>query len=125
MRGLLIVAAIAAAVMIVQGYARSEQVNGGSYLAQVQEVIVEATPGVYGPRPPGAQMPGVPQWVNVSFPAPLADGRTTATARVPDLLHVKEGDLVMVRFAASGFPEAQPAVNEVSAVASEPPTWVR
>jgi hypothetical protein len=125
MRGLLIVAAIAAAVTIVQSYARSEQVSGGSYLARVEEVIVEATPGVYSPRPHGARMPGVPQWVNVSFPAPLEDGRTSATARVPDLMQVEEGDLVMVRFAESGFPEAHPAVNEVSAVASEPPTWVR
>lgn len=125
MRGLLIVAAIAAAVTIVQSYARSEQVSGGSYLAQVDEVIVEASPGVYAPRPAGARMPGTPQWVNVSFPVPLEDGRTSTTARVPDRLYVREGDLVMVRFAASGFPEAQPAVNEVSAVASEPPTWVR
>jgi hypothetical protein len=125
MRGLLIVAAIAAAVTIVQSYARSEQVSGGSYLARVDEVIVEANPGVYTPRPAGARMPGTPQWVNVSFPAPLEDGRTSATARVPAFLYVKEGDVVMVRFAATGFPEAQPAVNEVSAVASEPHTWVR
>lgn len=125
MRALLIVAAIAAAVTIVQGYARSEQVSGGSYLARVDEVIVEATPGVYSPRPRGVRMPGVAQWVNVSFPAPLPDGRTSATARVPDLLQVDAGDLVMVRFAANGFPEAQLAVNEASAVASDPPTWVR
>jgi hypothetical protein len=125
MRGLLIIVAIAAAVTIVQGYARSEQVSGGSYLGRVDEVIVEASPGVYAPRPPGARMPGTPQWVNVTFPEPLEDGRTSATARVPTFLYVKEGDLVMLRFPATGFPEARPAVNEVSAVASEPHTWVR
>lgn len=125
MRGLLIALAIASAVMIVQGYAQSEQVSGGSYLARVDEVIVEASPGVFTPRAPGARMPGTPQWVNVTFPEPLEDGRTSATAQVPDSLYVKEGDLVMLRFAATGFPEAQPAVNEVSAVASEPRTWVR
>jgi hypothetical protein len=125
MRGLLIIFAIAAAVTIVQGYARSEQVSGGSYLGRVDEVIVEASPGVYAPRPPGARLPGTPQWVNVTFPEPLADGRTSATARVPIFLYVKEGDLVMLRFPPTGFPEAQPAVNEVSAVASEPRTWMR
>ncbi len=121
----MIVLAIGAAVLIVQGYARSEQVSGGSYLARVDEVIVETSPGVYAPRPAGARMPGVQQWVNVTFPEALEDGRTSATAQVPDSLYVKEGDLVMLRFAATGFPEAQPAVNEVSAVASEPHTWMR
>lgn len=125
MRGLLIVLAIASAVMIVKGYAQSEQLSGGSYLARVDEVIVETSPGVYTPRPAGARMPGMPQWVNVTFPEPLEDGRTSATAQVPDSLYVKEGDLVMLRFAATGFPEAQPAVNEVSAVASRPHTWMR
>ena len=124
MRGLLIIMAIASAVLIVQGYARSEQVNGGSYLARVDQVIVEVNPGVYTPRPPGARMPGTPQWAEVTFPEPLEDGRTSATARVPQFMYVKEGDLVMLRFAA-GFPEAQPAVNEISAVASGPHTWVR
>ena len=125
MRGLLIALAIASAVMIVQGYARSEQVMGGSYLARVDQVIVEMHPGIYSPRLAGARMPGTPQWVNVTFPEPLEDGRTSATARVPAFLHVKEGDLVMLRFAAAGFPQAQPAVNEVSAVASDPGIWVR
>jgi len=125
MRGLLIALAIASAVMIVQGYARSEQVNGGSYLARVEQVIVEVRSGVYAPRPAGARMPGTPQWVNVTFPEPLEDGRTSATARVPAFLYVQEGDLVVLRFAATGFPEAHPAVNEVSAVASEPRTWIR
>lgn len=125
MRGLLIGLAIASAILIVQGYARSEQVNGGSYLARVEEVIVEVSPGVYAPRPPGARMPGTPQWVNVNFPEPLEDGRTSATASVPAFVYVKEGDLVMLRFAETGFPEAHPAVNEVSAVASEPHTWMR
>jgi hypothetical protein len=125
MRGVLILLAIAAAIMIVQGYAQSEQVSGGSYLARVDEVIVETSPGVYQPRPPGTRMPGTPQWVNVTFPEPLADGRTSATAQVPDSFDVKEGDAVMLRFATSGFPEARPAAKEVSAVAREPRSWVR
>jgi hypothetical protein len=125
MRGFLIVLAIAAAVMIVQGYAQSEQVSGGSYLARVDEIIVETSPGVYQPRPPGARMPGTSQWVSVIFPEPLADGRTSATAQVPDSFDVKEGDLVMLRFPPTGFPEARPAPKEFSAVTSEPRSWVR
>jgi hypothetical protein len=109
----------------VKGYAQSEQVSGGSYLARVDEVIVETSPGVYQPRPPDARMAGMSQWVNVTFPAPLADGRTSATAQVPDSLYVKQGDVVMLRFPATGVPEAQPAVTEVSAATSQPRTWVR
>jgi len=125
MRGVLILLAIAAAVMIVQGYAQTEEVSGGSYLARVDEVIVETSPGVYQPRPPGTKLPGTPQWVNVTFPEPLADGRTSATAEVSDDFDVKAGDVVMLRFGSTGFPEARPATKEVSAVAPEPRSWVR
>ena len=125
MRGFLILLAIAAAVMIVQGYAQSDEVSGGSYLARVDEVIVETSPGVYQPRPPGGRMPGTPQWVNVTFPEPLADGRTAATAQMPDAFDVKQGDLVMLRFATTGFPEARPAAKEFSVVTPDPHTWVR
>jgi hypothetical protein len=106
MRGLLIALAIASAVMIVQGYARSEQVNGGSYLAQVEQVIVEVRPGVYAPRPAGARMPGTPQWVNVTFPEPLEDGRTSVNG-VPGNL-AQEGDWWCCASRPRGSPKPTP-----------------
>ena len=124
MRGLLIGFAVLSAVMIVQGYARTEQTNGGSYLARVDKVFVEVDAGVYLPADTATRLPGMPQWVHVSFPEPLEDGRTSATAKVPPDLRVECNDLVMLRFARVGFPQAGPADNEISAVVSKPQVWI-
>jgi len=118
MRGLLIAVAIASAIIIVQGYARSEQVDGSSYLVAVEQVFIEVQPGVYAPRARGEHRPDMTQWAHVSFSAPLEDGRTSATARVPSDLRVDVGDLVMLRFAPSGSRGTLPATNEISALPS-------
>lgn len=122
MRGVLIACAIGAAVMIVHGYAQSERLDGGSYIARVEQVFVEVQPGVYTPQAKSRRTPGMPRWVNVTFPQPLEDGRTGATARVPPELIVNPGDLVMLRFA--GLSDS-PLANEISAVAPRNHVWIR
>lgn len=86
MRGLLIALAIASAVMIVQGYARSEQVMGGSYLARVDQVIVEMHPGIYSPpagRREDARHAAVGERHLPGAPRGRADVGNGARARVP------------------------------------------
>jgi hypothetical protein len=124
MRGLLIGFAILSGVMIVQGYARTEQITGGSYLARVDRVFVEVDTGVYLPAEAATRLPGMPQWVHVSFPEPLEDGRTSATAKVQTDLSVERDDLVMLRLVGTGFPRAEPVYNEISAVLSKPQIWI-
>lgn len=124
MRGLLIGFAILSGIMIVQGYARTEQITGGSYLARVDSVFVEVETGVFLPVEAAPRAPGMPQWVNVSFPEPLQDGRTSATTKVQADLHVEPDDLVMLRFAPTGFPQVEPVYNEISAVVSKPQVWI-
>jgi hypothetical protein len=116
--------AILSGIMIVQGYARTEQITGRSYLARVDSVFVEVDTGVFLPFEAAPRAPGRPQWVNVSFPEPLRDGRTSATAKVQANLRVERDDLVMLRFAPTGFPQAEPAYNEISAVVSKPQVWI-
>jgi len=120
MRGLLIALAIIAGIMIVQGYARTDQIPGGRYLARVEKVYVETDPGVFVRATTAARIPNQPLWVDVSFLEPLQDGRTTATAKVPADLRVQPNDLVMLRFAPEGFPRAEPVQHEISAVVSKP-----
>lgn len=120
MRGLLIIFAVLAGIMIVQGYARTEQITGGSYLARVDKVYVETDPGVFVRAAAAVRTPSQPLWVDVNFLEPLQDGRTTATAKVPADLRVQPNDLVMLRFAPAGFPQAEPVHHEVSAVVSKP-----
>ncbi|HTO44516.1 MAG TPA: hypothetical protein VML56_10595 [Burkholderiales bacterium] len=97
---------LAAAFVLVQGYARVAELNGSSHTGVVERVYVEQSPGVYVERSAGPAESSGPVWADVKFPEPLIDGRIAAIAVVPRALQVEPGDRVEMRFAAGGQSEA-------------------
>ena len=85
------------AILLVQGYARTDSLSQGTYEGTVEALFEEAHPGVYVARRAerGIQ---APTWVHVRFDAPLNDGRRFAVAMLPPPLEVQTGDRVEMRF---------------------------
>jgi hypothetical protein len=108
------------AVLLVQGYARTERLSDSVHLGIVEALFEEAHPGVYMPRrsPESAQLP---VWVHVSFGEPLEDGRTFAVAALPSGVKARPGDIVEMRFGdQTDVDRYGPGRNVVTAVLSGP-----
>lgn len=88
------------AVLLVQGYARTERVGMTTHVGKVEALYEEAHPGVYVPR----RLAGAseaPLWVHVRFPQPLLDGRSFTVAALPEGMAVQVDDTVEVKFGDS------------------------
>jgi hypothetical protein len=102
MKGIIGILALAAVVVLVQGYARTDELNGSIHQGVVERVFVEQDLGVYVDRETSPSNQAGTAWVDVKFLEPLADGSTTAIALLPPYLRVKPGDRVEMRFAGGG-----------------------
>ena len=104
--------ALAAAFVLVQGYARVAELNGSTHAGVVERVYIEQSPGVYFERSAALAESSGPVWADVRFPEPLIDGRITAIAVVPSSLRVEPGDRVEMRFAADNGAQSEAAPLE-------------
>lgn len=118
MKSLVGVFALAAVIVLVRGYARTEELNGSIHQGVVERVFVEQDLGVYVDRETAPSNQAGTAWVDVKFPEPLADGSTTAIALLPPYLRVERGDRVEMRFGGSDGrqTEAAPDQNRVTAL---------
>jgi len=107
---------LAAAFVLVQGYARVADLNGSTHTGVVERIYVEQSPGVYVERSAALAESSGPVWADVRFPEPLIDGRITAVAVVPRALQVEPGDRVEMRFAADSGPHSEAAPLEQNRV---------
>jgi hypothetical protein len=104
------------AILLVQGYARTDSLSQGIYEGTVEALFEEAHPGVYLARRAETDAK-VPTWVHIRFDAPLSDGRRFAVAVLPPQLAVKAGDRVEMRFGDAADIDAQgPERNVVTRV---------
>jgi len=108
--------ALAAAFVLVQGYARVAELNGSTHVGVVERVYVEQSPGVYVERNSAPAESSGPVWADVRFPEPLIDGRITTIAAVPRALRVEPGDRVEMRFAADNGVQSEAASLEQNRV---------
>jgi hypothetical protein len=99
MKSVIGIFAVAAVVVLVQGYARTDELNGSIHRGVVERVFVEQDLGVYVDRDSAPSNLAGTAWVDVRFPEPLADGSTMAIALLPPYLRVERGDRVEMRFA--------------------------
>lgn len=107
---------LAAAFVLVQGYARVAELNGSTHAGIVERVYVEQSPGVYVERSAALAESTGPVWADVRFPEPLIDGRVAAIAVVPRTLQVEPGDRVEMRFAADNGAQSEAAPLEQNRV---------
>jgi hypothetical protein len=103
MKGIVGILALAAVVVLVQGYARTDELNGSIHQGVVERVFVEQDLGVYVDRETSPSNQAGTAWVDVKFLEPLADGSTTAIALLPPYLRVKPGDRIELRFAGGAW----------------------
>jgi hypothetical protein len=103
MKGIVGILALAAVVVLVQGYARTDELNGSIHQGVVERVFVEQDLGVYVDRETSPSNQAGTAWVDVKFLEPLADGSTTAIALLPPYLRVKPGDRIEMRFAGGAW----------------------
>lgn len=99
MKSILAILALGAVVAMVQGYARTDELNGSVHQGVVERVFVEQDLGVFVDRETAPNNRAGTAWVDVKFTEPLADGTTTAIALLPPYLRVERGDQVEMRFA--------------------------
>ncbi len=97
MKSSILLFALLFAVILVQGYARTDRLADSTHMGTVEALFEEAHPGVYVPRR-SPDLSGAPVWAHVSFPQALADGRTYAVAVLPHGLTARVGDTVEMRF---------------------------
>lgn len=120
MKSAIAILGLLAVIVLVQAYARTDELRGSLHAGVVERVFVEQHPGIYVDRTGGGKAPsGGPTWVHVNFPRALEDGRTSDVASVPTSLNVDVGDLVEMRFgggAEQAGREAFPVQNRVTAV---------
>lgn len=100
MKSGLALASLLFAVLLVQGYARTERVAMVTHVGKVEALYEETHAGVYVPRRASEQR-DAPLWVHVRFPRPLEDGRSFTVAAVPEGTSVKIDDNVEVKFGDS------------------------
>lgn len=109
------------AILLVQGYARTDSLAEGAYEGTVEALFEESHPGIYVARRSDRQ-PDVPTWVHVRFDAPLTDGRRFAVAMAPATLAVQTGDRVEMRFGQGADVDSYgPARNVVTRVLAPRP----
>ena len=99
MKSIIGIFSLAAVVVLVQGYARTDELSGSIHQGVVERVFVEQDLGVYVDRETAPGNRAGTAWADVKFPEPLADGTTTAIALLPPYLRVERGDRVEMRFA--------------------------
>jgi hypothetical protein len=119
MKSVIAILGLLAVIVLVQAYARTDELRGSLHAGVVERVFVEQYPGIYVDRIAGGKAPGGTTWVHVNFPRALEDGRTSDVASVPGSLNVDVGDLVEMRFAGGAEQagrEAFPVQNRVTAV---------
>lgn len=88
------------AVLLVQGYARTERVGMATHVGKVEALYEETHPGVYVPRR-ASEKTAAPLWVHVRFARALEDGRSFTVAALPEGMQVKVDDSVEVKFGDS------------------------
>lgn len=101
------------------GCASESPLGGTSHVGTVQGVYVEAYRGVFVDRALAADTRPAQTWAYVSFDRPLPDGRTVATAALPNHhMGIEPGDQVSVQLAHAGAFEgdALPERNLVTAL---------
>lgn len=107
------------AVLLVQGYARTERVAMVTHVGKVEALYQETHAGVYVPRR-ASEKSDAPLWVHVRFPRPLEDGRSFTVAAVPEGTSVKIDDNVEVKFGDSTQIDTQgPERNVVVGVVAD------
>ncbi len=118
MKSIIGIFALAAVIVLVQGYARTDELNGSVHQGVVERVFVEQDLGVYVDRETAPNNRAGTAWADVKFPEPLADGTTTAIALLPLYLRVERGDRVEMRFAGDDGRRADAALdpNRVTAL---------
>ena len=118
MKSAIAILGLLAVIVLVQAYARTDELRGSLHAGVVERVFVEQYPGIYVDRTAGGKALGGPTWVHVNFAQALEDGRTSDVATVPASLNVDVGDLVEMRFggAKQADRESFPAQNRVTAV---------
>jgi hypothetical protein len=105
------------AILLVQGYARTDSLAQGTHEGVVEALFEEAHPGVYVARRAEKSAAHAPTWVHIRFDAPLNDGRRFAVAMLPAALTVQTGDRVEMRFGDPADIDAQgPERNLVTRV---------
>jgi hypothetical protein len=108
-----------AAATLWQGCATDQSPAGISQVGRVEQVYVEAYPGLFVDRALATAAGDKPRWVTLSFPQPLADGRRNAMALLENLPEIEPGDLVRVQLAAGPLSfnaEGEPESNRVTAL---------
>jgi hypothetical protein len=85
------------AVLLVQGYARTDSLSQGTHEGTVEALFEESHPGVYIARRADGNTQ-LPTWAHVRFDEPLTDGRRFAVAMLPPQLTAQPGDRVEMRF---------------------------
>ena len=118
MRTLIGIFALGAVIVLVQGYARTDELNGSVHQGVVERVFVEQDLGVYVDRDTAPGNRAGTAWVDVKFAEALADGTTTAIALLPPYLRVEPGDRVEMRFAGGDAGRSDVALdpNRVTAL---------
>lgn len=114
-------AMLATAAALAQGCATESEVAGTTQVGKVEQVYVEAYPGLFVDRALANVVGDRPAWASVAFARPLSDGRTTAVAMLERNSDVEPGDVVQMRFAnPAGFdPGTLPGHNQVTALVAK------
>jgi hypothetical protein len=112
MRSVIGIFALAAVIVLIQGYARTAELNGSIHQGVVERIFVEQDLGVYVDRETAPRNLAGTAWVDITFPEPLADGSTTAIAVLPPYLQVERGDRVEMRFAGSDGKQSEAGLDE-------------
>ena len=94
-------AVLVLAAALLQGCATDTQLGGTTQVGKVDQVYIEAYPGLFVDRALATAAGDKPQWVSISFAQPLDDGRLSAIAVLGDVSGVEPGDLVQVNFAGN------------------------
>jgi|SRR6185295_17496484 len=118
MKALIGIFALAAVIVLVQGYARTDELNGSVHQGVVERVFVEQDLGGHVDRETAPNNRAGTTWVDVKFAEALADGTTTAIALLPPYLRLERGDRVEMRFAGGDGRRSDAALdpNRVTAL---------
>ena len=117
-------AAVALTAVLTQGCHTQPPIGSMLQTGKVEGVYVEAYNGVFVERQLARDVTGKALCAYVVFARPLPDGRTFATAGLPEALEVGPGDLVQVRVAEPGSVESDTPLegNQVMAVVAKSTT---
>ncbi|HXV09091.1 MAG TPA: hypothetical protein VD791_13740 [Burkholderiales bacterium] len=113
--------AMLTAAALAPGCATETEVAGTTQVGKVEQVFVEAYPGLFVDRALATVVGDRQAWASVTFARPLSDGRTTAVAMLERDSGVDPGDLVQMRFAHPGAfdPDTLPGHNQVTALVAK------